>query len=78
MTTRYGQELDLTRLMVIVLFLIVGGLFGRMFFHNYISEPARRVGEKLERAEKYRTRGLTPDLPQAGARSEHYPHAILF
>lgn len=77
MATSSGQELDPTRLMVIVLFLIVGVIFVRMFFHNYVSEPARAVSLSMDRAETYRTRGVLPDLPMDGPANPYYEQARL-
>jgi len=75
--TRSGQELDMTRLTVIVLFLIVDVIFVRMFFHNYVSEPARAASLWMDRAETYRTRGVLPDLPLDGPRNPYYERAQL-
>jgi len=41
MATDLRLPLDVSRLVAIVLFLIVGGLFFRTFFHNYYTVPAR-------------------------------------
>ena len=43
MATSSGQELDLTRLVVIVMFLIVGVIYARGFAHYYFFEPARKA-----------------------------------
>ncbi len=77
MATGPGQELDPTRLMVIVLFLIVGGIFVRTFFHNYVSVPAKAVDLYVDRAETYRTRGVLPDLPMDGPANPYYKQAQL-
>ena len=77
MATRSGQELDVTRLTAIVLFLIVGGLFARMFFHNYVSVPAKAVALAMERAEHWRTTGTLPLLPLEGPASPHFEQAVL-
>ena len=77
MATRSGQELDPTRLVVIVMFLIVGGLFARTFFHNYVSVPAKTVGLAVERAEIYRTRGSLPGLPLDGPANPYYEQTQL-
>ncbi len=63
MATGPEQELDLTRLVAIVLFLIVGGLFARMFFHNYVSGPARAADTLVGRFEAMRTSGFNPGPP---------------
>ncbi len=60
MATGSGQELDLTRLVVIVLFLIVGGIYCRTFFHNYVSEPARAADSSARQLETIRTSGFPP------------------
>jgi len=73
MATRSRQPLEVNRLVAMVLFLIVAGLFARMFFFNYVSAPAQRVDFLLGRVEQ----GLdlmggfgphmtarSPDLPQ--------------
>ncbi len=52
MATGPRQELDLTKLVVIVLFLIVGAIYCRTFFHNYVSEPARAAGRVVGPIEK--------------------------
>ena len=69
MATGPGQELDMTRLVAIVLFLIVGGIFLRTFFQNYVSEPARAAEKMDGQLEIMRAQGGTagpaplPGLP---------------
>jgi len=80
MATDSGQELDLmdlTRLVVIVLSLIVGGIFFRTFFHNYVSEPARAAAGSIARAERHRTTGTLPLFPREGPASPFYEQAQL-
>ena len=73
MATGSGQELDLTRLVVIVLFLIAGGLSGRTFFHNYVSEPARAVDCMISQLEKMREVGpsMIPPMIPPGPMGEY-------
>ena len=63
MATRSGQELDLTRLVAIVLLLIVGGIFARTFFRNYVSEPARVADTTVQYLEVSRASGRSPMPP---------------
>ncbi|MCK4324794.1 MAG: hypothetical protein KAW89_09710 [Armatimonadetes bacterium] len=60
MATGPGEELDLTRVVVIVLFLIVGSIYCRTFFHNYVSEPARAADSSVRQLETMRTSGFAP------------------
>ena len=66
MATGSGQELDMNRLVVIVLFLIVGGIFFRTFFQNYISEPARTADRQAHVLETLRTSGFRGSAPTPG------------
>jgi len=69
MATHSREPVDVNRLVIVVAFLIVGALFARMFFQNYVSGPAQSVDFALSRVEKVVTFGphvmaSSPDLPQ--------------
>ncbi len=73
MATDPGKKLDRTRLVVIVLFLIVGGLLFRTFFHNYVSEPARAAEKRERLLEAARKAGpaMIPPMVPAGPLREY-------
>jgi len=77
MLTSSEQELDLTRLVVIVMFLIVGSIYARTFFHNYVSKPASDVALVMDRCAQYRALRALPDLPLDGPANPHYTQALL-
>ncbi len=62
MATGSGQELDLTKLVAIVLFLIVGGVYCRTFFHNYVSEAARAADRVVGPLDEIRAAGSATTL----------------
>ncbi len=64
MATGPGKELDLTRLVVIVLFLIVGGIYCRTFFYNYVSGPARAADRVVGPIEKRQMFGPSMASPR--------------
>ncbi len=66
MTANSGQELGLTKLVAIVLFLIVGGIYCRTFFRHYVSEPARSAERAVAPLEQMRAAGpsmIPPMIP---------------
>jgi len=63
MATGPGPELDMNRAVVIVLFVIVGGIFFRTFFQNYISEPAHAADKQAYYLETMRANGGPPGPP---------------
>ena len=69
MAPRSGQELDLTRLAVIVLFLIVGGIYCRTFFHNYFAGPARAANRVVSSIDMQRSgpSALAPSMVPPGS-----------
>ncbi len=73
MATDPGHKLDQTRLVIIVLFLIVGGLLFRTFFHNYVSEPARAAAKQEGQLETARKAGpaMIPGMVPAGPLREY-------
>jgi len=73
MATSSGQELDLTKLVAIVLFLIVGGMYCRTFFHNYVSEAARAADRVVGPLDEIRAAGsATTLLPLAPGPTREY------
>ena len=63
MATVPGQELDLPRLVVIIVFLVIGGIYGWTFFRNYVSDPAQAAAGMARYLEEYRQRGILPNTP---------------
>ncbi len=63
MAARSGQELDMSRLVVIIAFLIVGGIYARTFFRNYVSDPASAAEGMARYLEEHRQRGIPPNRP---------------
>ncbi len=62
MATGPGQELDLTRLVAIVLFLIVGVIYARGFAHHYFFESARAAQRAQHGLETARASGPLPPI----------------
>ena len=62
MATSSGQELDLTRLVAIVLFLIVGVIYARGFARHCFLEPARAAQEAQHGLETARAGGPPPPI----------------